>query len=43
MKYNIINACENDLEFILDLNQKFTPAVSDSSYDMMSLTAGVNF
>lgn len=36
MKYNIINACENDLEFILDLNQKFTPAVSDSSYDMMS-------
>tara|TARA_Y100001970_G_C13900456_1_gene683377 strand:- start:194 stop:691 length:498 start_codon:yes stop_codon:yes gene_type:complete len=34
--YKIIDACHSDMDFILDLNQRFTPAVSDSSNDMIS-------
>ena len=36
MEYKIVDACHSDVDFILDLNQQFTPAVSDSSNDMMS-------
>ena len=35
-KYNIVDACHSDMDFILNLNQIFTPAVSDLSSDMMS-------
>ena len=35
-KYNIVDACHSDMDFILNLNQIFTPAVSDSSSDMIS-------
>ena len=36
MIYKIISAVLDDLEFVLHLNQKNTPAVSDSSFEMMS-------
>ena len=36
MDHKIISARFVDLEFVLDLNQKNTPAVSDSSFEMMS-------
>ena len=36
MDHKIISARLVDLEFVLDLNQKNTPAVSDSSFEMMS-------
>ena len=36
MEYKIVSACHSDLNFILDLNQRFIPAVSDLSNGMMS-------
>ena len=36
MIYKIISAELDDLEFVLHLNQKNTPDVSDSSFEMMS-------
>ena len=36
MDHKIISARSDDLEFVLNLNQINTPAVSDSSFEMMS-------
>ena len=36
MDHKIISAHLDDLEFVLHLNQKNTPAVSDSSFEIMS-------
>ena len=36
MDHKIISVRLDDLEFVLNLNQKNTPAVSDSSFEMMS-------
>jgi len=36
MECKIVDACHSDADFILDLNQRFTPAVSDLSNDMMT-------
>ena len=36
MDHKIISACIDDIEFVLNLNQINTPAVSDSSFEMMS-------
>ena len=36
MECKIVDACHYDADFILDLNQRFTPAVSDLSNDMMT-------
>ena len=36
MDHKIISAGLDDLEFVLNLNQRNTPAVSDSSYNLMS-------
>ena len=36
MDHKIFSARLDDLEFVLNLNQRNTPAVSDSSFEMMS-------
>ena len=36
MDHKIISVGLDDLEFVLHLNQRNTPAVSDSSFEMMS-------
>ena len=36
MDHKIISARSDDLEFVLNLNQRNTPAVSDSSFEMIS-------
>ena len=36
MDHKIFSACLDDLEFVLNLNQRNTPAVSNSSFEIMS-------
>ena len=36
MDHKIISACIDDLEFVLNLNQRNTPAVGDSSFETIS-------
>ena len=42
MDHKISNACLDDLEFVLNLNQRNTPAVSNSSFEIMSYFLNVS-